>query len=117
MIDEQQLEREAQWVKAASVGEVVEGSVTSVQVGDQKVALAVLDGTFYAVGGQCPHRGGPLDCGELRGTELVCPWHRLRYDIRTGVSTMPPGAYATESFPVRVSDDTVEIQITTAAKD
>lgn len=114
MIDERQIEREGQWVKATSVDEVVEGSVKSIQIGERKVALTIFDGTIYAVDGQCPHRGGPLDCAELRGTELVCPWHHFRYDAKTGVSTMPSGAYATATLPVRETDGTVEILIDTA---
>lgn len=32
----------------------------------------------------CPHMGGPLDRGTVEGDALVCPWHRFRYDARTG---------------------------------
>ena len=37
--------------------------------------------TYSAV---CPHMGGPLDQGRVENGEVVCPWHRYRYDLTTG---------------------------------
>jgi phenylpropionate dioxygenase-like ring-hydroxylating dioxygenase large terminal subunit len=32
----------------------------------------------------CPHMGGPLDSGQIANGEVICPWHRFRFDLSTG---------------------------------
>ena len=39
----------------------------------------------------CPHMEGPLWEGSMTGTEMVCPWHRWRYDLGTGRCVDVPG--------------------------
>ncbi len=34
----------------------------------------------------CPHMLGPLEDATLEGDTLECPWHRYRFDLRTGRS-------------------------------
>jgi nitrite reductase/ring-hydroxylating ferredoxin subunit len=43
-----------------------------------------VDGQRYVYRATCPHMGGPLREARLEGDQLVCPWHRYRYDVRTG---------------------------------
>jgi 3-phenylpropionate/trans-cinnamate dioxygenase ferredoxin subunit len=50
----------------------------------KQVAIFNLDGKLYATQAECPHRGGPLCEGAIRGDTVTCPWHRLEFNIRTG---------------------------------
>ncbi|MBI1320799.1 MAG: Rieske 2Fe-2S domain-containing protein [Candidatus Hydrogenedens sp.] len=47
----------------------------------EKVALFNIDGTLHACSARCPHAGGPLQDGFLRGTSVVCPWHGWSFDL------------------------------------
>jgi nitrite reductase/ring-hydroxylating ferredoxin subunit len=38
----------------------------------------------------CPHLAGPLFQGTLSGATVTCPWHRWRFDLRTGERLHPP---------------------------
>ncbi len=51
------------------------------------IVLIKSEDRIYAINDECPHKGGPLGEGEIEGTEIVCPWHFWRFDIRTGVCT------------------------------
>jgi len=42
----------------------------------------------------CPHLQGPLFQGTLSGATVTCPWHRWRFDLRTGERLHPPRAEA-----------------------
>jgi len=49
-----------------------------------KAVVVEVDGERKTYLATCPHMGGPLDEGRIDGDALVCPWHRFRYDARTG---------------------------------
>ena len=46
----------------------------------------------------------------MEGTEVTCPWHRAKFDIRTGAVVEPPAPQAVQSYPVRVTGADVEVE-------
>lgn len=82
-----------------------------VEVGGQKIAIFNLGGKYHAIENTCPHRGGPLAEGMLAGEEVICPWHGSRFNIKTGAVLGPPAREGVKSFPVRVTEDDVELEI------
>ena len=74
----------ADFVKVASLSEVVPGSAKAVEVGDKTIALFNVDGTVFALDNTCLHQGGPLGEGMLEGDVVTCPWHMWEYNVRTG---------------------------------
>jgi nitrite reductase (NADH) small subunit len=59
-------------------------------VGGKAVALANVQGNFYAISSVCVHRGGPLGQGELAGQIVTCPWHGWQYDVTNGKVVQSP---------------------------
>jgi len=39
---------------------------------------------FHLLDNLCPHKGALLCEGELKGEEILCPWHKARFDIHSG---------------------------------
>ena len=99
------------WVSVASTSDVAPGRVVSVPVGELTVAVCNVDGDFYAIDDVCTHDGGALDQGELEGTEIECPRHGARFDVRTGAVTRLPAFEPIETYPVRVAGDTIEVDV------
>lgn len=96
-------------VRVASEKDIPAGQCVVVEVdADLTVAVANVDGRFYAVDNLCPHRGGPLGEGQLTGTVLQCPWHGWQIDVTTGSMVQNP-AVKTSCFPVVVEDGEVSI--------
>ena len=55
------------------------------------LAVGVLDdGTPFAVSNVCRHQFAKLGQGQVRENCLECPWHRARYDVRTGEMVSGP---------------------------
>ena len=54
------------------------------------LAVGVADGRPFAVSNVCRHQFGKLGRGRVRDGCLECPWHRARYDVRTGVMVEGP---------------------------
>ena len=76
-----------------------------------QVCLANVDGTFYAIGGECTHMGGPLGEGELDGTTVTCPWHSGEFDVTTGKVLGPPAEEDEPVYEVRVEGDDVQVAV------
>ena len=47
-------------------------------------AVYNVDGQFHVLDGICPHAGGPLGKGTLRGDVVTCPWHGWQLNVTTG---------------------------------
>ena len=47
-------------------------------------AVFNVDGTVFVLDGICPHAGGPLGKGSLRGDVVTCPWHGWQFQVSSG---------------------------------
>lgn len=82
----------AQVLKAASASDLPPGSARSVTLNGIDVALFNVDGRLSAFDNACPHRGGSLSEGALRGATVTCPWHAWEFDVSTGACLNNPAA-------------------------
>ncbi len=87
------------------------GTLVAVRAGDRWYGLANVDGRLYAIDNNCPHNGGPLGKGELRGREVVCPWHGWRWDVTTGRNVWPGSDWRVPRLPVRVVGDEIQLPV------
>jgi NAD(P)H-dependent nitrite reductase small subunit len=101
----------ARFVKVAATDELEDQQAKLVEVEGQKIALFRVGEAFYALSDTCTHRGGPLSEGTVEGAEVTCPWHRAKFDIRTGAVLGPPAGREVKSYPVRVAGADVEIEV------
>ena len=97
-------------VPVARVEDVPPGTVAAVRAGDEELALANVDGRFFATQGHCIHLQGPLGEGELEGCVLTCPWHGWQYDVRTGENEFDR-AIQLRTYEVRVEDGDVQVAL------
>ena len=85
------------------------GTMTALEVGGERVALANVDGTVYAFGDACPHRQCSLAEGTLVGTVVTCPCHGSQFDVRTGERLRGPAVRAIPVFAVRDDDGELDV--------
>ncbi|HEY6281434.1 MAG TPA: Rieske 2Fe-2S domain-containing protein, partial [Burkholderiales bacterium] len=81
------------------------------EAGGKKIALFNVDGDYCAISDTCSHHGGPLSEGELAGKEVTCPWHGAVFDVTTGEVLGPPAMESVACYKVRVSGNSIEIEI------
>ena len=72
-------------------------------------ALFSLNGQFYVTQDHCTHGPGSLAEGFVMGTEIECPFHQGRFDIRTGHPTGAPCTVALRTWTVHVIDGQIFI--------
>src|ERR671924_1889293 len=76
-----------------------------------RIALCNVDGEFYAIDDVCTHDGGPLDQGEVFENEIGCPRHGARFDVRTGKALTLPAVFPVKSYPVKVEDNDILVEV------
>ena len=99
------------FVSVGKASDLPEGGVQICDAEDREVAVCRANGELYAFENLCTHDDGPLDMGELDGFEIECPRHQARFDVRTGVVTRGPAFLPVETYPVRQSDDEIEVDL------
>ena len=96
------------------LGELPPGSMTLVPAGEIAVGVYNIDGELYALEDRCSHDDGPLVEADWEPEEgiVICPRHGATFDIRTGRALTLPAYLPVETFPVRVTDGMVVVDVT-----
>lgn len=92
------------FVVVADQDELGEGQTLRVEVDGTVMTVARVNGEYVAFQEFCPHRFGPLSAGCLADGEIECPWHRSRFDVRTGEVTRGPAKVDLKTYPVAIRD-------------
>lgn len=98
------------FVPVKRVSELSPGQMTWVSVDGERVLLANVGGTFYALEDTCGHQRMALSRGRLEGYEVECPLHFARFDVRTGELITGPVSEDVLTYAVRVENDTVYVK-------
>ena len=79
-----------EWKDIAGVGEIPDGEMKKVDVGDREIAVARVGQAIYVFGDRCPHMNGPLHEGKIEDGHVVCPLHKARFELATGKRVSDP---------------------------
>ncbi len=101
----------ADYATVGKTGDIEEGKLARFEVNGTEVAVANVEGTFYAFGDVCSHAQCSLAEGELGGRTVTCPCHGSQFDVTTGAVKNPPATEPVPSFPVRVEGDAIKIRV------
>ena len=101
----------AEYVTVLDADALAPGQAARVVVGDEEIALFNVDGEFFATSDICSHEEASLSDGELFDHVVECPLHGARFDVRTGKPLSLPAVYPVKTFPVRVVDGKLQVEI------
>ncbi len=99
------------FVPVAQVDEVPPGQARRVKVNGKTIALFNVAGIFQAINNICPHKGGSLAKGRVKGQVVSCPLHHHQFDVRNGFGR-DGGGYCVASYEVQVKDGQVFVSST-----
>ena len=105
---------EAVWTDIGSVEALRASPVSRVKAGDVHVAVSCKDGAFGVISNRCNHVGGPLGDGKLDGDYVVCPWHNWKYHRCTGQGEPGSEHDFVPSYPVKVENGRVLVDVANA---
>jgi nitrite reductase/ring-hydroxylating ferredoxin subunit len=75
---------EQAFVKVAEIGELSPGDMKMVEVGDDQILLANVEGTIYTCDNVCTHASAPLSEGDLDREQVECLLHGSVFNVTTG---------------------------------
>ncbi len=105
LIDQANLE----FVTVATVDEIGNGQRKLIDVDGEPLAVFNIAGQYFAIADVCSHDDGPVAEGLLDGTEIECPRHGARFDMRTGKALTLPAVVDIPAYPVRVVGDEIQV--------
>lgn len=119
-------------VRVCRQDELEDQGKTVVDVAGLEIGVFRLGDEFFAWKNRCPHQGGPVCQGRIynkviekldpdmksRGRDfemdvahIVCPWHGLEFDVRTGqfAGASDTEIMSLEGYPTQVHDGDVYV--------
>jgi 3-phenylpropionate/trans-cinnamate dioxygenase ferredoxin subunit len=102
---------EQNFLPVANVSDIPPDSAKVVEAGGQSILICHSEGQFFAVANRCSHAEEPLACGRIKYGWIACPAHGARFDLETGEAMNPPATAPIRTFPVRISEGVIELEI------
>jgi 3-phenylpropionate/trans-cinnamate dioxygenase ferredoxin subunit len=99
-----------EFVPVAKAAELAPGQMKWVAIEGNRLVLANVEGSFYALRDVCGHRNAPLSRGKLQGYLIECPLHFAEFDVRTGELVNGPVSTGVPVYEVRVEGGTVYVR-------
>lgn len=85
--------------------------LTKFETPGRKIAVALVDGTYYAFSDICTHLRCSLSEGDLNGTTLTCICHGSQFDVSTGDVLRGPAQRPVEVYAVTVQGDDLVVAV------
>jgi len=95
------------------LAELPPGSVKILDAGEVLIGVYNCGGELYAIEDRCSHDDGPLCEGDWEQDEcrVICPRHGSAFDLRSGRPLSLPAFEPVATFPVRVDDGVVRVEV------
>ena len=93
---------EAGFVKVAQLDDLSPGEMMMVEVGDDRILLANVEGKVHAIEDICSHAYASLSEGDLSGQEVECPLHGGAFDLVSGEAVTPPATESVKVYELRI---------------
>lgn len=99
------------YVKVAKRSDIPQGSMKTVSVNGKSIALAHVDGEFFAVADTCSHKQCSLGSeGMLDGKTIICGCHGAQFDVSNGKVMSLPAPTDIASYEVKIDGDDIYIK-------
>ncbi|MCB2198301.1 Rieske 2Fe-2S domain-containing protein [bacterium] len=97
--------------EACAVDDVKLNQTHEVEVNGEDVLLVNDGGEIHGLSPYCTHDGENLDAEEVHDHQVECPRHGARFDVRSGEVTRMPAVYGIASYPIKVENGKVFVEV------
>ena len=100
-----------QWTAVGQAADWADNKGKLVQIGARRIGVYRHKGQWFALKDMCPHAGVALHHGPVHEGTVLCVGHGWLFSLLTGEVTRGPTGVKVATYPVRVSADTVEVEV------
>ncbi len=101
----------SEYEKIAKTTDIPPGEIRGFPLGSLMVAIANVDGEYYAFRDECTHEALPLSDGTLNGKVITCAYHSAEFEVDTGTVLCLPAIDDLETFSLRIDGDEIYVLI------
>jgi nitrite reductase/ring-hydroxylating ferredoxin subunit len=98
-------------IKLASTTDLKANEMKAVTANSISILLVNLDGSFYAIGNKCTHRGCALSKGTLNGDTLKCACHGSVFNVKTSEVVHGPAKRPETKYELEISGDEILVNL------
>jgi nitrite reductase/ring-hydroxylating ferredoxin subunit len=97
-------------LRVGAVGSIRAGEMRLYEVEGNPVAVANVDGRFFAFDDTCTHAGCSLSDGSLEGNVVTCECHGSQFDVTSGAVLEGPAEEPLASHRTEVSGEDLFVE-------
>jgi len=97
--------------KVVSVKDLEPGRIIGVEASGKEIAVANVEGKYYAIGNRCTHMGCMLSDGTLKGENITCPCHGSTFDVKTGSVVNGPAKKPEPAYETKIEGEQVLVNV------
>jgi nitrite reductase/ring-hydroxylating ferredoxin subunit len=98
-------------VRVCSQADIAPESVKAFEVGDLRLAVYNINGTFYVTDDECTHAAASLADGMLDGDVIECCLHFGAFNVKTGAVVQPPCSIPLRTYKVLLQGDDILVDL------
>lgn len=100
------------FIPVAKTSDVNDGEMKTVTAEGKRIALANVDGEFFAIDDTCSHEECSFGAeGMLDGNIAICGCHGSTFDVTNGKVLSLPAPTDVASYKVKVEGDTILVEL------
>jgi 3-phenylpropionate/trans-cinnamate dioxygenase ferredoxin subunit len=96
-----------------SLASLTEGKPQRIEKNGESICVARVGAEVFAISDTCSHSEASLSEGDILGFKIECWLHGAEFDLRTGEALTLPANIPAKTYPVIVTEDTVQISVNT----
>lgn len=95
-------------------GDIPEKGFSCFQVDGVPIVICRFKEEYFALKNECSHALSTFEGGCVKGYRLICPLHGATFDFRDGSPVAAPAKKSIKTYPVRVVDGVVGVDVSLA---
>ncbi|UDM53686.1 non-heme iron oxygenase ferredoxin subunit [Cupriavidus sp. MP-37] len=99
------------WIHIDAADTLQNDEVMPLTLGDRQLAVYRSDNAYFVTDNVCTHQYALLSDGYLEDGCIECPLHQARFDIRTGKAMCAPATGDIRTYPVKIEDSRVWVEL------